>query len=46
MLSLARANDAVISDSGFGDGGYPVYWGVDGSDRLVVLVVEFMLFPE
>ncbi len=46
MLSLARANDAVISDSGFGDGGYPVYWGVDGIDRLVVLVVEFMLFPE
>ena len=46
MLSLTRANDAVISDSGFGDGGYPVYWGVDGSDRLVVLVVEFMLFSE
>lgn len=45
MLSLVRPNDAVISDSGFGDGGYPVYWGVDANARPVVLAVEFMLFP-
>lgn len=46
MLSLAHSNDAVISDSGFGDGGYPVYWGVGEDGRPAVLVVEFMLFPD
>ncbi len=46
MLNLVRSNDAVISDSGFGDGGYPGYWGVDANARPVVLVVEFMLFPK
>lgn len=45
MLSLAGSNDAVISDSGFGDGGYPVYWGVGEDCRPAVVVVEFMLFP-
>ncbi|HEY0585748.1 MAG TPA: DUF4241 domain-containing protein [Pseudoduganella sp.] len=45
MLSLVHSNDAVISDSGFGDGGYPFYWGVGEDGRPAVLVVEFMLFP-
>jgi hypothetical protein len=45
MLALVRANDGVISDSGWGDGGYPVYWGVDANRQPVVLVVDFMLLP-
>lgn len=45
MLALAGANDTVISDSGGGDGGYPVYWGIDGHQQPVVLVVDFMLVP-
>jgi|GEM_PF-923993 len=45
MLALAHADDTVIADSGWGDGGYPVYWGVDGNRRPAVLVVDFMLVP-
>lgn len=45
MLALVQPDDTVISDSGWGDGGYPVYWGVDVNRRPVVLVVDFMLVP-
>ena len=35
MLSLVNPDDVTIADSGYGDGRYPVYWGVDsrGSSR-------------
>lgn len=46
MLSLVGTNDTVIADSGWGDGSYPVYWGVDESDQPVVLLVDFRLLPE
>jgi hypothetical protein len=46
MMSLVETNDAVIADSGWGDGRYPVYWGVDASGKPVVLVVDFLLLPE
>lgn len=43
LLSLASENDTVISDSGWGDGGYPVYWGLDGKGQPCSLVVDFLL---
>jgi hypothetical protein len=43
MLSLIGTNDTVIADSGWGDGTYPVYWGVDGDGKPAVLVVDFQL---
>jgi hypothetical protein len=43
MLSLANPNDAVISNSGFGDGSYPVYWGADASGKPAVLLIDFFL---
>jgi hypothetical protein len=43
MLSLTAPNDTVVVDSGWGDGGYPVYWGVDASGKLAVLLVDFRL---
>ena len=45
MLSLVGTNDTVIADSGWGDGSYPVYWGVDANDKPVVLLVDFRLLP-
>jgi hypothetical protein len=46
MLSLVGTNDTVIADSGWGDGGYPVYWGVDENGKPVVLLVDFRLLAE
>lgn len=46
MMSLVGTNDAVIADSGWGDGRYPVYWGVDANGKAVVLLVDFLLLPE
>ena len=45
MLSLVGTNDTVIADSGWGDGRYPVYWGVDAGGRPVVLLVDFLVVP-
>jgi hypothetical protein len=46
MLSLVAANDTVVVDSGWGDGGYPVYWGVDASGKPAVLLVDFRLLAD
>lgn len=46
MMSLVGTNDAVIADSGWGDGRYPVYWGVDANGKPVVLLVDFLLLAE
>jgi hypothetical protein len=45
MLSLVGANDTVVADSGWGDGSYPVYWGVDAHQQPAVLLVDFRLLP-
>jgi len=46
MLSLVGNNDTVVVDSGWGDGSYPVYWGVDANGRPAVLLVDFRLLAE
>lgn len=46
MLSFVTANDAVVVDSGWGDGGYPVYWGVDANGKPAVLLVDFRLLAD
>jgi hypothetical protein len=46
MLTLMNPNDTVIADSGYGDGGYPVYWGVDAEGKLAQLVVDFWVVPQ
>ena len=46
MLTLVQPNDSAIADSGWGDGRYPAYWGVDADQRPVVLVVDFLLLPQ
>lgn len=34
---------AVVADSGWGDGAYPAYWGVDAQGTPVELVLDFLL---
>ena len=43
LVSMTGTNDCVISTSGFGDGAYPAYWGVDEKDEVVSLYVDFMI---
>lgn len=45
MLTLANPDDCVIASSGYGDGAYPVYWGVDADGTPVALLVDMMVLP-
>lgn len=40
------APDCIVTNSGVGDGGYPVYWGLDSKGEVVSLVVDFHLVGE
>lgn len=42
-VPLGGADVGIAVDSGYGDGGYPVYWGVDAEGRVAQLVVGFMV---
>src|SRR5690606_4309995 len=33
-------------DSGYGDGGYPAYWGVDADGNVAQLVIDFMVLVD
>lgn len=39
-------NDAVMVTSGYGDGAYPCYWGIDATGSLTSLVVDFLVLAE
>ena len=43
MLSLVNPDDVAISETGYGDGGYPVYWGVDSAGKPAVLLVDYLV---
>lgn len=45
-LALAHPDDCVITPSGYGDGAYPAFWGLDDSGALVSLYVDFMILIE
>jgi hypothetical protein len=38
--------DAVVAMSGYGDGGYPCYWGTTADAELAELVVDFVVLAE
>jgi len=46
MLSMSSADDCVITSSGFGDGAYPAFWGVDENEQLVSLYIDFMILVQ
>lgn len=43
MFPLGEGQAGVATESGYGDGGYPVLWGVDDDGAVVQLVVDFMV---
>ena len=43
FVSFARPHDGIVLDSGWGDGGYPVYWSVDADGEILALYIDFML---
>ena len=44
VVNPATGGNLAAFSSGFGDGGYPSYFGYDGSGCLVCLVTDFGLF--
>ena len=38
-------DDAAYVTSGYGDGGYPAYWGVAADGTITDLVVDFLVSP-
>lgn len=45
-LGNSTANTAVVSGSGYGDGGYPSYWVFDANDKLLAFVIDFQIAAE
>ncbi len=43
LVSMVEHNDCVISPSGFGDGAYPAFWGVNENQQIVSLYIDFMI---
>jgi Protein of unknown function (DUF4241) len=46
LLSLCSEHDAVIAESGSGDGAYPVYWGLSEDGRPAVLLLDFLVLAQ
>ena len=42
-VPLGGGDSGLAFDSGYGDGSYPAYWGVDAQGRTAQLVIDFML---
>lgn len=45
-LHLSEPDDAVVARSGYGDGAYPVYWGLDAAGEPAVLLVDMLVVTE
>lgn len=43
---MGGENDGVITLSGFGDGTYPAYWGIDKNGLIVSMVLDFMILAK
>ena len=40
--NLHKSHHIPIFQSGFGDGTYPVYWGIDEGGEICQLVIQFI----
>ncbi len=43
LLNIHAHNDGIITSSGYGDGAYPAFWGVDENDNIVSLYIDFLV---
>jgi len=46
LVSMTGQDDCVISTSGFGDGAYPAYWGVNEQEEVISLYIDFMVLVQ
>ncbi|WP_226662102.1 DUF4241 domain-containing protein [Microbulbifer aggregans] len=46
LLSMTDKEDCVISPSGFGDGAYGAFWGVNQQDEAVSLYIDFLILVD
>lgn len=46
LFTMTELNDCVISSSGFGDGAYPAFWGVNELDEIVSLYIDFIILVQ
>lgn len=46
LLSLMGDDDCVITSTGFGDGCYPAFWGVNQQEEVISLYIDFMILVE
>lgn len=46
VFPLPSGDVGVVADSGYGDGSYPVFWGVDAQGEVVQLVVDFLVLAD
>lgn len=42
-VPLVGEDVGVVVESGYGDGSYPAYWGLDASGRIAQLVIDFLI---
>lgn len=43
QVALGGSDEGIVAESGYGDGSYPVYWGLDETGAVAQLVVDFMV---
>jgi hypothetical protein len=46
FVALTGENDGVVVESGWGDGAYPAYFGVDASGAPAIFMVDFLVLGE
>jgi hypothetical protein len=44
LLPKATKENIIITDSGFGDGWYPIIWGLNSRDEVVAIHIDFGIF--
>ncbi|WP_295832307.1 DUF4241 domain-containing protein [uncultured Microbacterium sp.] len=42
-VALGSSDVGIVAESGYGDGQYPVYWGLDEAGAVAQLVVDFLV---
>ncbi|WP_086929367.1 DUF4241 domain-containing protein [Agarilytica rhodophyticola] len=46
VVSMSDQHDCVITSSGFGDGAYPAFWGVNEQEQIVSLYIDFLILVQ
>ncbi len=44
VLPNAKTENMIVTESGFGDGWYPIIWGLNSKDEVIAIHVDFGIF--